>query len=78
MIHGDNATNNASTGCIILGRAFREQIRDSGDNRLQVVGTSVFSLVGKIARRPAKGKKAKRKQPSRPAKTRRDKKKLVR
>jgi hypothetical protein len=39
MIHGDNseADHTASHGCIILQRAFREQVRDSGDTQLLVV-----------------------------------------
>src|SRR5438552_12408628 len=37
LIHGDNSTGTASTGCIILKRLTREQIRDSEDTRLQVV-----------------------------------------
>lgn len=37
MIHGDNAANDASQGCIILGPAIRQQIADSGDNELNVV-----------------------------------------
>jgi hypothetical protein len=36
MIHGNNVTNNASTGCIILGPAIRQQIASSGDNVLVV------------------------------------------
>jgi Protein of unknown function (DUF2778) len=41
LIHGDNATGTASTGCIILSRKTREKIRDSGDIRLRVVRDSV-------------------------------------
>lgn len=37
QIHGDNSTNNASTGCIILSRPIREQISTSGDDTLSVV-----------------------------------------
>ena len=40
MIHGDNAAMNhtASEGCIILSRPLREQIAESGDTELLVVG----------------------------------------
>ncbi len=37
QIHGDNRTNNASTGCIILNREVRERISSSGDDTLNVV-----------------------------------------
>lgn len=37
QIHGDNATNDASTGCIILPRSVRDTISLSGDNELEVV-----------------------------------------
>ncbi|MBN1669662.1 MAG: DUF2778 domain-containing protein [Kiritimatiellae bacterium] len=37
QIHGNNNTNNASTGCIIMGPAIRQQIAASGDNVLNVV-----------------------------------------
>ena len=37
LIHGDNPTNNASEGCIILGPAIRRQIAASGDPSLSVV-----------------------------------------
>jgi hypothetical protein len=40
LIHGDRKgqpPGNASQGCIILPRAIREQIGESGDNRLEVV-----------------------------------------
>ncbi len=39
QIHGDNRSMNqtASSGCIILPRKIREQIANSGDNRLVVV-----------------------------------------
>lgn len=40
LIHGDNSTGTASTGCIILSRSTRESIRDSNDNRLKVVRNS--------------------------------------
>lgn len=38
MIHGNNQTNNASHGCVILDRPTREKIRDSGDDSLMVMG----------------------------------------
>jgi hypothetical protein len=37
LIHGNNAANNASEGCIILGPALRLQIAQSGDTALSVV-----------------------------------------
>jgi hypothetical protein len=37
QIHGDNATGTASSGCIILPRAIREMISNSGDNALTVI-----------------------------------------
>lgn len=37
LIHGDSATGNASTGCIILGPIIRKYIRDSGDQELKVI-----------------------------------------
>jgi type VI secretion system (T6SS) effector TldE1-like protein len=37
LIHGNNAANNASQGCIILGPAIRHQISSSGDTTLNVV-----------------------------------------
>ena len=37
LIHGNNATNDASQGCIILGPAIRQQIATSGDTALTVV-----------------------------------------
>jgi hypothetical protein len=37
LIHGNNQTNNASEGCIILGPAIRQQIINSGDTVLNVV-----------------------------------------
>ena len=43
LIHGDNSTGTASTGCIIISKVMRERIRDSGDSRLQVVQSSVLS-----------------------------------
>jgi len=36
LIHGNNATNNASTGCIILGPDIRRRINESGDRKLEV------------------------------------------
>lgn len=36
MIHGNNAQNNASKGCIILGPALRQQIASSTDHTLIV------------------------------------------
>lgn len=36
QIHGTNATNNASEGCVILPRNIREQISNSGDADLTV------------------------------------------
>jgi hypothetical protein len=38
-IHGDNnrGDNSASTGCIILGKAIRKRIGNSGDNTLHVI-----------------------------------------
>lgn len=41
LIHGDNKTGTASTGCIIMSRATRERVRDSGDKRLRVVRESI-------------------------------------
>jgi hypothetical protein len=37
QIHGNNPTNNASHGCIIMGPAIRSQIAASGDATLSVV-----------------------------------------
>jgi hypothetical protein len=37
QIHGNNATNNASSGCVIMGPAIRQQIANSGDTILNVV-----------------------------------------
>lgn len=39
FIHGDNAEQNhtASDGCLVLGSVIRQQIKDSGDNQLEVV-----------------------------------------
>lgn len=36
MIHGNNAQNNASKGCIIMGPQIRQQIATSGDTSLTV------------------------------------------
>ncbi len=36
MIHANNAQNNASQGCIVLGPALRQQIANSGDTQLTV------------------------------------------
>lgn len=35
-IHGDNARNDASHGCVILGPSIRYEISDSGDTELTV------------------------------------------
>lgn len=37
MIHGDNAAHNASTGCIVMPPAARQQIAASADRELVVV-----------------------------------------
>lgn len=37
FIHGDNSTNDASHGCIILPRAIRDFVATSGDKKLMVV-----------------------------------------
>lgn len=37
MIHGDNAKNDASEGCIVLPRNLREKIARSGDRVLEVI-----------------------------------------
>ena len=39
FIHGDNALGNesGSEGCIVLGRAIRQAIADSGDHQLTVI-----------------------------------------
>lgn len=37
LIHGDNATHTASTGCIILGPAIRREIDQSQDKNLRVI-----------------------------------------
>ena len=36
-IHGNNASNDASEGCIVLPPAVRRLIAGSADNRLEVV-----------------------------------------
>ena len=43
LIHGDNSTGTASTGCIILTRSTRERVTGSNDKRLRVVADSVRS-----------------------------------
>lgn len=40
LIHGNNSSGTASTGCVIMSRKTRERIRDSGDGRLRVVRDS--------------------------------------
>jgi hypothetical protein len=37
LIHGDNRRHDASHGCIVIDRRFRDQIARSGDDELQVV-----------------------------------------
>lgn len=37
QIHGDNAAGDASSGCIVLPRAFREMISESGISLLEVI-----------------------------------------
>jgi hypothetical protein len=37
QIHGNNPTNNASHGCVIMPLAIRQQIANSGDHVLNVV-----------------------------------------
>jgi hypothetical protein len=46
-IHGDSITapGTASEGCIVLARAIRERIWNSGDHRLQVVSNVVVGTV---------------------------------
>jgi hypothetical protein len=47
LIHGDNTTHTASTGCIVVGPDTRTLIVASSDKRLQVVGDStLFDAVG--------------------------------
>lgn len=36
-IHGNNISNNASNGCIVMGPAVRKAIAESGDSQLEVV-----------------------------------------
>jgi hypothetical protein len=36
LIHGDNLTHDASTGCIVLPRGTREAVAASGDHALEV------------------------------------------
>lgn len=36
-IHGNNKTNNASHGCIVMGKAIRLAVDTSGDDDLQVI-----------------------------------------
>ena len=45
QIHGDNSCENqsASRGCIILSRAIRDMIANSGDNELRVVDPIWFT-----------------------------------
>lgn len=43
LIHGDNSSGTASTGCIIMSRRTRERIRDSGDARIRVVKETIRS-----------------------------------
>ncbi len=37
LIHGDNATHDASEGCVIQTRTVRQRIAVSGDKKLEVV-----------------------------------------
>jgi hypothetical protein len=37
LIHGDNRRHDASQGCIILNRAQRDRISQSGDRQLEVI-----------------------------------------
>lgn len=39
-IHGDNKAHDASAGCIVLFRAVRETIWNSGDHQLEVVASA--------------------------------------
>lgn len=43
LIHGDNSSGTASTGCIILSRATRQLVADSDDRLLLVVRSSEVS-----------------------------------
>lgn len=36
LMHGDNATHDASQGCIIMPRAVRDQVAASGDKEIEV------------------------------------------
>ena len=47
LIHGDSVTapGTASEGCIILARAIREQVWNSGDRELKVVSVYVVGTV---------------------------------
>lgn len=36
LIHGNNSSNNASQGCIIMGPSIRQQVANSGDTALTV------------------------------------------
>lgn len=49
LIHGDNSTGTASTGCIILSRKTRDRVNGSDEKRLRVVRDS--SLIKTITRR---------------------------
>lgn len=49
LIHGDNSSGTASQGCIIMSKATRIKVRDSGDSRLQVVKNS--NLIQTIKKR---------------------------
>jgi hypothetical protein len=51
LIHGDNSTGTASTGCVIVSRKIRERIRDSKDFRLRVVRDSLRSRAIRRRRR---------------------------
>jgi Protein of unknown function (DUF2778) len=55
LIHGDNTSGTASTGCIVIGRITRERIRDSGDIRLRVVQNSLLSKEVRRERFAGKG-----------------------
>lgn len=50
LIHGDNSTSTASTGCIILSRTVRELIKSTDDRRLRVVenSTHVQSITNRL------------------------------
>lgn len=53
QIHGDNASGDASTGCIIISpKSFREEIWNSGDHLLRVVETSVKVTAAKLRHAP--------------------------